>query len=151
MMLKGMDSIYLYLVIVLFVIAASYTLASFINNPEAPFGEFAKLFGVKPDTVLKETESGGSIFNLPLDIEDIPASCDFYGSVVLYGEPWEPAPLGALVEARVEDGRVCGSFVVSEPPGVGYYGFLHCECDGDYPSCDGETISFTVNGVSATP
>ena len=64
-----------------------------------------------------------------------------------------PVPIGAVVDAYDPDGVHCGTFTVTNS---GRYGFLHVY--GDDPNTEedegavpGDTITFRINGVPATP
>jgi len=76
---------------------------------------------------------------------------DFYGTLTVNGEP---APVGTIVEAYDPDGVLCGRFTVTKE---GKYGFLHVYADDDTTSDvdegakPGDTITFKVDGKTATP
>ncbi|MBC7223170.1 MAG: hypothetical protein H5T59_02675 [Anaerolineae bacterium] len=76
-----------------------------------------------------------------------PEWVNFYGmSSTLNGEP---LPIGAVVEAWVGGVR-CGYFVVHT---LGWYGLLPCyrAYEGSPGANPGDVISFTINGIPATP
>jgi len=142
-----MDNKYLYLIIIFSFAIVLFFGFIFLKNQANISGNVVDIFkGSTKEVKIDESKGGGFTGPAPLDRDGLPASCDFYGVLTIGGSP---ATFGTLVEAKVEDGRVCGSFIVSNPPGEGYYGFLHCACGGEFPSCIGENISFTVNGELA--
>ena len=65
----------------------------------------------------------------------------------------QPMPVGAVIVAYDPTGTECGTSIVTVP---GWYGLLACERDqGDTPQDEGadpgDVISFTINGLPATP
>jgi hypothetical protein len=82
-----------------------------------------------------------------------PGTTDFYGQVIMNkfnNANGVSAPAGTIVSAVTQQNIVCGTFAVTnQNPGIGWYGFLHCTCGGDAPTCNQETISFRVNGRPA--
>ncbi len=79
---------------------------------------------------------------------DPPGTTDYYGAVNIDGIP---APPGTFISAITQQDIVCGTFMVTnQNPGIGFYGFLHCNCGGDSPTCNGENIRFgiTIPGQS---
>ncbi len=85
--------------------------------------------------------------------DPIPTSVwtDFYGATVTFNG--QPAPVGSLVEAFDPQGVLCGKFMVDT---VGKYGFMPVygddsrTTDVDEGAVQGDNISFTVNGRTAT-
>jgi len=88
-----------------------------------------------------EVESG-SAYNTFLSSTNPPGVTDYYGTIKINGNN---APAGTKIRAIPESSFVCGEFTVTEAsPGIGWYGFLHCVCGGDNPTCDGEIVNFEV-------
>lgn len=75
----------------------------------------------------------------------------FGGDVYINGHL---APIGTIVDAYDPDGVHCGTFTISKPDGV--YGYMPVYGDDDFSAFDdgaetGDSITFKVNGVDATP
>ncbi|MGQ9715431.1 MAG: hypothetical protein ACUVST_11820, partial [Anaerolineae bacterium] len=76
---------------------------------------------------------------------------NFYGLTSYFGGV--PIPVGAVVEAYDPTGIICGQFVVHTP---GQYGIMPVYRDdpgtpGDEGAQPGDTITFRINGIPATP
>lgn len=90
-------------------------------------------------------QSGQEAYNTFMLSTSPPGTTDYYGTVTIDGLS---APAGTEVLAVTEGMNICGSFTVtSEDPGIGLYGFLHCNCGGEDPPCTGDRIIFAIKRV----
>jgi hypothetical protein len=98
--------------------------------------------GVCKYTVSPKVMSSSEKYNTFLASSNPPGITDFYGEVKIDSVA---APAGTIVSAITSGNYSCGTFIVTTAnPGVGWYGFLHCSCGGDAPTCDGDKISFAI-------
>jgi hypothetical protein len=85
-----------------------------------------------------------------------PFFTSFYDSTNSSTINGELLPIGTVIEAYDPDGVLCGADTVSDPPGIGTFGFMPVYGDDpDSPGVDegaeaGDTITFKVNHRTAT-